>query len=173
MLSFFKQLGLGHKEGEPNGKKLTLPLLLGLAILGVALLLFGGTEKKQTESKNEAYVLEEDELILYQEHLEKRVQELCASVQGVGEVTVVVTLAGGFSSEYATQWRDGNQEYVILGSGSSASGLFLSRSAPEIAGIGVVCHGGASAQVRQELTALLCAAFDLSSNRIYVTAAKK
>ena len=172
MLSFFKQLGFGQKDSESDTRRPPLPWLLALALLGVVLLILGGTEKKQAEIREEIYRPEEDELILYQTHLEQRVKELCNSVQGVGEVTVVVTLAGGFSTEYATQFRDGNEEYVILGSGSSATGLFLSRSAPEIAGIGIVCQGGAGAQVRQELTALLSSAFDVSSNRIYITAAK-
>ena len=172
MFSFLKQLKIGSHTDSPQGNRYALPLLLGLAILGVALLLFGGSKEAEQQETESPYSLKEDELIIYQTHLEERVKTLCASVEGVGEVTAIVTLSGGFSSEYATQWKDGNEEYVILGSGSSASGLFLSRSAPRIAGIGVVCHGGANARVQQELTALLSAAFDLSSNRIYVTEAK-
>ena len=88
-----------------------------------------------------------------------------------GNVTVVVTLSGSFESVYATEWPDGNEEYVILGSGSSAAPIYLSRSAPEIAGIGIVCSGGANDNVKRELIALLSATFHISSNRIYITEA--
>ena len=61
------------------------------------------------------------------------------------------------------------EEYVILGSGSSASPIYLSRTAPEIAGIGIVCSGGANDNVKRELISLLSATFHISSNRIYIT----
>ena len=109
--------------------------------------------------------------MIYQDYLEKRIKTLCESVSGVRNVTVVVTLSGSFESVYATEWPDGNEEYVILGSGSSASPIYLSRSAPEIAGIGIVCSGGANDNVRRELISLLSATFHISSNRIYITEA--
>jgi stage III sporulation protein AG len=78
-------------------------------------------------------------------------------------------LEGGFQSVYATEYQNGNESYVIVGSGSSAKPLFLSREAPQIAGVGIVCRGGNSASVRHELTILISAAFPVPSNRIYVT----
>ena len=164
MFSFFKS------DNKKGGEKTRLWIILIGAVAGVALLLFGshGIQKeKAVELENRA--LSEDELILYQQHLEEQIKSLCAKVKGVGEVTAIVTLEGGFSSEYATEWKDGNETYVILGSGSSQNGLFLSRSAPKIAGIGIVASGGNNAGVKQELTALLSAAFNLPSNRIYIT----
>ena len=104
--------------------------------------------------------------------LEEKVKNLCSTVDGVGSVSVIVTLEGGFSSEYAVEYKDGNEEYVIIGGGSSQNGLFLTRNTPKIAGVGVVCHGGMNPSVQRELTALLSAALDLPSNRIYITAAK-
>ena len=41
----------------------------------------------------------------------------------------------------------------------------------EIAGIGIVCSGGANDNVRRELISLLSATFHISSNRIYITEA--
>jgi stage III sporulation protein AG len=149
--------------------------ILGGAFLGILLLLLGGgalfSEKKE-ETEVAPYRPEEDEVVLYQTYLEERVRALCRSVRGTGNVTAVVSLSGSFSSVYATEWKDGNEEYVILGSGSSAAPIYLTRATPEIVGIGIVCDGGADAAVRRELTELLSATFHLSSNRIYVTAAK-
>ena len=156
---------------KENGR-LRLYLLLGCGLLGILLIVFGSSGKKAEQSNTEKpYSTTEDELIIYQDYLEERIRKLCESVSGVKNVTVVVTLSGTFESVYATEWPDGNEEYVILGSGSSAAPIYLSRSAPEIAGIGIVCSGGANDNVRRELISLLSATFHISSNRIYIAEA--
>ena len=154
---------------KENGR-LRLYLLLGCGVIGILLILFGSGEKKAQETTQEPlYSTASDELVIYQDYLESRIKKLCESVSGVGNVTVVVTLSGSFESVYATEWPDGNEEYVILGSGSSASPIYLSRSAPEIAGIGIVCSGGDDAYVRAEIISMISAAFDLGSNKIFVS----
>ena len=161
------------KKGNPaqNGK-MRLYFLLGCGVLGILLILFGsGTKTTEKKLEEAPYSTSTDELVIYQDYLEARIKTLCESVNGVRNVTVVVTLSGSFESVYATEWPDGNEEYVILGSGSSASPIYLSRSAPEIAGIGIVCSGGSNDNVRRELISLLSATFHISSNRIYITEA--
>ena len=161
------------KKGTATEKgRLRLYLLFGCGVLGILLILFGSSEQKTEESAKETpYSTATDELVIYQDYLEERIRALCESVSGVKNVTVVVTLSGTFESVYATEWPDGNEEYVILGSGSSASPIYLSRSAPEIAGIGIVCAGGSNDNVRRELISLLSATFHISSNRIYIAEA--
>jgi stage III sporulation protein AG len=164
-----------QRETDPaKAGKLRLLVILGGAILGIILLLFAGgnsfSSDRSDETKETAN--EEETLRAYQNYLESRVKSICESVAGVGGVTVVVTLDGDFEEIYAKELKDGNEEYVIVGSGSNASALHLSRLTPKIAGIGVVCHGGANADIRQELTSLLAAAFDVPTNRIYITQAK-
>ena len=166
MFDFFKKGTL-----KENGK-LRFYLLLGCGLLGILLILFGSSSKTTEKTPTETpYSTSTDELVIYQDYLEARIKKLCESVSGVRNVTVVVTLSGSFESVYATEWPDGNEEYVILGSGSSASPIYLSRSAPEIAGIGIVCSGGSNDNVRRELISLLSATFHISSNRIYITEA--
>lgn len=162
MLSLFK-------NNSSTASKSKLWIILGGAALGVLLILLGSSTPNSTSQSNTATTFDQNELILYQDYLEERVINLCQSVPGVGKVTAVVTLAGGFEEIYATQWESGNEVYVILGSGSSASPLQISRALPQIAGIGIVCDGGGNAAVRQELTDLLSATFDLATHRIYVT----
>ena len=166
MFDFLKKGSL-----KENGR-LRLYLLLGCGVLGILLILFGSSTKTAEKTSTETpYSTSTDELVIYQDYLEKRIKTLCESVSGVRNVTVVVTLSGSFESVYATEWPDGNEEYVILGSGSSAAPIYLSRSAPEIAGIGIVCSGGANDHIRRELISLLSATFHISSNRIYITEA--
>ncbi len=167
MFSFFKS-----QNGDSPKKSYLWLLLLG-AIVGIALLFLGNRESiTSAESQEASYELSQDEVIIYQNYLEEKVASLCSSVNGVENVRVIITLEGGFSSEYAVEYKDGNEEYVIIGSGASQGGLFLARSLPKIAGVGIVCTQGLNPSVQKELTALLSAALDLPSNRIYVTAAK-
>ena len=146
-------------------------LILGAAI-GVLLLLIGSGNKTSTENtEHQIYDPSSDETVIYQNYLEQEIKKLCQSVSGVGNVTVAVTLSNGFESIYATEWKDGEESYVILGSGSSASALYLSRALPTIAGIGIVCTGGGDIRVQNKLIPLLSATFSVSSNRIYITEA--
>jgi stage III sporulation protein AG len=95
-------------------------------------------------------------------------------------VQVVVTLAGGYEYVYARDlvsktdsdsytWEE---SYVIVGSGSAQSPLLLVKKQPEIAGVGIVCTGGADARVQNELTALVSAAFGIGTNKIHVSGAQ-
>ena len=164
------------EETSPeNAGKLRLILILAGGILGVVLLMLANGKlfaKEAEEPVDHTERSAQEELEDYQVYLEGRIRAICESVEGVSGVSVAVTLSGSFSEIYATETVDGNEEYVIVGSGSSASALHLSHEAPEITGIGVVCRGGGNADVRRELTALISAAFHVPSNRIYVAEAK-
>lgn len=163
----------GFKKGDGRGRTV---LIAALALCGVLLLVFGGSLRKQTETGAEVETSTDTarELAEYRASLETAIAALCTSVEGVGSVTVALTLSGGFCEVYATEaTQDGGSKYVIVGSGSGAHALLLSRDAPAIEGIGIVCRGGGDATVRRELTALLSAAYHVPSNRIYITEAKR
>lgn len=166
MLTLFKR----NREGDEKSNPRLWIILIG-AVLGVGLLLFGGNTAKKTDDvqKENTYSPEQDEMVLYQRYLEGRVKTLCESVSGIGDVTVIVTLSGSFESVYATELTEEGEEYVIVGSGSSAQALFLSREAPSIAGVGIVCGKGSSAAAKQELISLVSAALNVPTNRIYIT----
>ncbi|MBQ7173292.1 MAG: hypothetical protein IJR88_04165 [Clostridia bacterium] len=145
-------------------------LILGIAALGMGLLLFGNF---RTAKKEEAPRSDKEELEAYRNDLREEIESLCKSVHGVGRATVALTLDGGFTSVYACEKSSsGSETYVKLGSGSSASGLLLERRPPGILGIGVVCDGGDSPAVVSELTALLAATYKLPMTRIHVSPSK-
>ena len=100
-------------------------------------------------------------------------ETLCRRVSGVGGVTAIVTLDGGFSYEYATDKKvtvgGESTSYITVGSGSDKSLVFITERPPTIVGIGVVCEGGNDPTVRREVVSLLSAAFGVGSNKIYVT----
>ncbi len=134
--------------------------------VGLIFLLWGSFGFGDGEARNTP-----DELELYCKYLEDQAVRLCESVEGVSNVTVALTLEGGFEQVYAADKKttSGGQsiEYVKVGSQLCA----VSVATPNVAGIGVTCRGGDNELVRAELTALLCAAFGVKANRIYITEA--
>ena len=162
MFSFLK------KDNNKNGEKKPKWLPIAILALGIALILFGSaTQSKSTEAEATAPTVK-DELTNYQEYLEERVQALCRSM-GLEDATAIVTLESGFEEVYASEFRDGNEEYVIIGSGSGAHPLLLYSNAPEIMGIGVVFKSPISIDRQNQLLGLLSTSFHTPTNRIYIT----
>ena len=148
--------------------KSTVFIIIG-AVIGILLLLLGSFGGK----KESAALSETDQIEAYCQYLEKQAVRLCESVSGVSEVTVTLTLEGGFEQVYAadkTVSGSGQSiEHVKLGSGSAAALCAVSVASPKVVGIGVTCKGGRDAALRAELTALLSAAFGIGANKIYIT----
>ena len=153
--------------------KLFLPIML--AIIGIALLLVGNImSKNDTENSDEQNSCDLSSLDAseFASETERRVEEICASVNGVGSVHAVVTLGGGYRAIYAVDSQASNSSYknqtVLTGNGASEKPLLIGYQNPEIVGIGVVCSGGDNAQVRADIVSLISAAFNISTNKIYV-----
>lgn len=160
---------------KKNGK---LAVALLCMLLGAALLLFGNrfTQKDESGTGSPAPPTPAQTAEEYRASLEARMEAICAQVAGVGEVDVAVMLNGGFSYVYATDKKTTvggeSHTYVTVRGGDGEELVYLSESAPDIVGIGVVCTGGMDPTVRREVTALLSAAFGVGSNKIYVTGRK-
>ena len=146
---------------------------LGFAV-GVALLLLGSIafEKKETVIAESAATNSYEAFLEYKEGLRLEIEGLCRSVDGVGNVHAVVFFDGIGESVYAQNTQSGNtekSEYVVIGSGSSSHALYLGESLPKLSGIGVVCDTGGRDNVKNELAALLSAAYGLPLTRVYVS----
>ena len=175
--NFGRTVGAMKKSGK-------LWIALGCVLLGVILLLFGGEWKKvfmgdgnksaaspSEATGGEVQILSMEE---YRVAIERRVCDICAHVSGAGRVYAVVNLAGGYEYIYATDQKitSGGEtyEYIVIGNGNDERVVYLTERVPEILGIGVVCSGGGSLEVRNEITALLSAAFGVGSHKVYVAA---
>ena len=115
-----------------------------LLIVGVLLIIFAASQKKSSPEVKETDSLEE-----YRRELEDRVENLCASVEGVGKCKVYVTFSRGEQSSYK-------------------GSVLIESKPPEVMGVSVVCSGGDKPQVKRELTEMLCALFDIGTNRVAI-----
>ncbi len=156
-----------EKKEKPLARELLKkPLVLVLAVAGVLLLLFGSTSFSAEPTKATDLFADTES---YRKALEEELTALCEQVKGAGNVHLLLTLDGTEEAVYAKDERqNGGTDYVVSG----GDGLLLYRKHPAVLGVALACTGGADPTVRAELTALLSAALDIGSNRIYITAAQ-
>lgn len=144
--------------------------LVGLVLLGVLLIIFGSGGEKKEENVRES--IEELDPSAYADMLEGRIEELCNRIDGVSGAYAVVTLKGGYRAIYATDSQEGSSssknQTVVIGSGSAEQAILEGYSYPEIAGIGIVCRGGESYEVKNKIVSLISSTFNISANKIFV-----
>lgn len=167
----------GTVENIKKNSKLWIAILV--AVVGILLLIFGGKmgrDKPDDSNSAKQPGSTTDQKLSMEEYrcaLEKRICYICSQVDGVGNVSVIVSLESGFEYVYATDIKHSGSgesvQYIVIGSGSEEHVVYLTEKVPSIAGIGVVCQGGADPNIKRELTYLLSAAFEVSTNKIYVT----
>lgn len=137
-------------------------LLLGLAA-GVMLLFLGGMSEQteKTASDDEVFSFE-----AYEEELAGRLEEMIARLDGVSGVHVMLTLERSYSEELAGE----EGEYLTVRESDGGQGtVTLSREAPAVKGVAVICKGGNSAEIQQEIISMLSALLKLPSHRIFVS----
>ena len=143
-----------------------------VAIVVIMIILGGFASKEKEESKAVFSSFENKDPMEYATFVEQKVKDICSGVSGVGEVTVVVTLEGGYRTVYALNSQSSQSghksEVVLTGSGSSESALVVGYEYPRISGIGIVAEGGGSSKIKQTIISLVYAAFDISTNKIEV-----
>lgn len=158
--------------------KILIALMGGL--LGIFLLVSGGrSEAKNNAETSSVQDVKDQKLTMeeYRQAIEARVCNICVQVYGVGNVSAVVSLENGFEYVYAadnkTSATGESLQYIVIGSGADESLVYLTEKVPRVSGIGVVCDGGDDASIRRELTYLLSAAFEVPTNKIYITRKKQ
>ena len=137
-------------------------LLVGLAA-GVMLLFLGSkTEVSKAPASTEKVFSFES----YEKELAIRLEEMIARLDGVSEVHVMITLERSYAEELAGE--DG--EYLTVRKSDGGQGtVTISREAPKVKGVAVVCKGGKSPDKQKEIIAMLSALLELPSHRIFVS----
>ena len=162
---------VNYMKKKGSFKVVAIGFIIGLALLLIGSLALGDGEEgggevsADVESSYEAF-------LEYKSALRQEIEGACLSVRGVRSAHAVVFFDGIGESIYAQNTQSGNtekNEYVIIGSGSSSHALYLGESLPPLSGIGVICETGGSDAVKNEIAALLSAAYGLPLTRIYIS----
>lgn len=152
--------------------------VLLVILAGVVLLLLPGggeQEKPAAQAQSESSAGQDFDLA----QTEQRLARALSRIDGAGEVTVVLTLAGSgrqvLAQDSTSSWQEGGQEEsrttVVLSQGSGVQQtVALQQLSPEFQGALVVCSGGDDPAVRLTLTQAVSALTGLGADKISVCA---
>lgn len=158
--------------------RLRLIILLGLT--GIAMILLSGMlPKKQTaEARAEPppAASAENDPDAYRILLEERLTALLSRMDGVGTVTVMITVGGSAEQIYASEIRDSRSENstqsssapVLTRSNGNESALLTETRYPAVCGAAILCTGGGHAAVQEHVAQAASALLGIPVNQIYV-----
>ncbi len=147
--------------------------LLVIGVIAGLLLVFVGNGEESTATPVEDLTAsgfsETDDYITT---LELRVSRLLEAMDGVSGVSVILLPDITGETVYAQNGRyEGGtmteREYVFTD--KDGKPMVVRLVYPKLRGIAVVCRGGSNPITQEKIISLLCALFDLSSGKVYVT----
>ena len=167
--------------------RIVIIIICGVVILAGSLF-DGGSVVKESDSgkntENENILSEDDALDImnkYAKQQEIKLKTMLESMDGVGEVKVMVTLA---SSEEKVALKDTEtgenkgkdtdsvskkSESVLIKNNGDENPYVVSVTAPKIAGVAVVCEGADGGKKDSEIIEMIGSLFDIESHKIKIT----
>ncbi len=153
-----------------SGTKYFGIIAIGL-IAGIILMIMPSSSNEPSDSKSETSITSEE----YCKRLEEKAETLIKELKGVDECEVFITLKSGYRYIYATDQhvreqsggKDTDKTVVLADNGNGESPLLIEETMPEVAGVAIVCRG-AGYETQYRIIELICALFDIESNRISV-----
>ena len=128
-----------------DDKKLTVALVVGAVL--ILFLSLGGLKGGEAEAAARPY----EDRSAYEAELERRLTDILSEIEGIGELSVMVTLDTSEQTEY------GKNEDMLL-----------SVKMPQVRGVIVVCGGGDSVIVQEKVVRAVTGVFAVSSTRVSV-----
>lgn len=159
--------------------KVRLIVITGIA--GMVLILLSGLladsgTSAQTQPEPQQSVLCDAET--YRADLETRLTALLSRMDGVGSVTVMVTVGGSAEQVYAQEVKRASSDHsvqteydpVLARHGSDESAVIAETRYPAVTGAAILCTGGGHAAVRERVVQAATAVLGIPSNQVYVGA---
>lgn len=159
-----------------KGSKKGLYLCALLGISAMLMILFSDSGKREEISDNSAALppggISGDSDFI--RRTEEDLESILCAIDGVGDTKVMVTAKGSEEFVYAENESEGKEEqkHVILKKGSEEEALVRTVNSPKITGVVVVCEGGGSDRVREEVLRAVTAALDIPSSSVHVAKMK-
>lgn len=159
-----------------------LKILVGLGMTGLLCLLWSGMTEHTPEESAEVQIQETEaelaaEAEQYAAALEERLEGILSRMDGVGRCEVMLTVRSGTAYAYVQDVQQSsageNLSYerncVRLDTGSGETPLVERVVYPEITGVLVVCEGGESNVVKEQIHGAVHAVLNVPANQICVT----
>lgn len=145
--------------------------LLGMILVSASELM--PDSEAVTDEKMAVYSYENDEE-------KSELEQIISKIKGVGKVSVMLTYEGTTENIYANnvseqkneKENNREEEHIILDKGNTEEGLLVKSVYPRVTGVAVVCEGGGSASVKNEITQMLKALYNITSSNISISEMK-
>jgi len=151
-------------------------LLLAFILIIGCVMAISPSKEKQASAEDAPSIFDES---VYESQLEERLKKLIEQIDGVGSVSVMITLEGSAlctyaqnSSENIASDGDVKKETNIVLSTKSTSvkeAVVSGYTMPEIKGAAVVCKNKLSAVMLEKVIGTVSASLGISTDKIYVT----
>lgn len=153
-----------------KNKKIVLAILLSLGIIFLILSEYDFSRADGTETS----AFNEEEYIL---NLETRLSEIIGKMDGISDVSVMITLERGveyrYAKETASNGLSASGETSVFQLQSSSDGgevpILIATDSPIVKGVSIVCRGAESAVMQNKIISLVASTLNLNRNQIYVT----
>lgn len=149
-----------------------------LGVIGAAMILLSGTlPHKHADTRNSEIPASScTEPDTYRQQLEERLTDLLSQMEGVGEVTVMVTVGGSSAQIYAEEVkaaRSSNSQQsesapVLTRNGSTESPLIAETRYPSVCGAVILCTGGSHAVIQERIKQAASTLLGIPAAKIYV-----
>lgn len=185
--------GLRTGEKLPKKNQLILILLTGILLLVIVFPVPDSSDEgvgRQSETGRETMTAGSQDTGDYEKYLEEKTVRVLEDVEGVGEVTVMITLKSDgqkiiekdqSSSSQTTEEEDSSggtrsvedqssdKTSIYEQSSDGASTPYVSKElAPEVEGVVVIADGGDNAVVAQNITEAVQALFGVEAHKIKI-----
>ena len=163
-------------------------LLFVVGLAGIVLIAFADFSPKKTQQKEDASQEQQTQQVEdYAAGLESRLTQMLEGVDGVGKVSVMVTLENTTEYVYAqTEKNDSDYEtsagertvekssydndYILVkDEDGTLHALTQTTMYPAVQGVAVVCSGADDIKVVKRVTELVSTVLGITTNRVYVT----
>lgn len=160
-------------NGLFKGKKSAVLLLIGV-IAGLILIFTGTSEKKTSESSLPNLYDQLEVTDKYISDLEVRVTHILSQMDGISNVSVIITADSCAETVYAQNGRyEGGslseKEYVIVDRNGSDEPIIIKLVYPRVRGVAVVCYGGSNPINQEKISKLIASLLDIAQNQVYVS----
>ncbi len=160
------------KKGKE--KLLAVAALAGVLLIALSECDAGGNTAASAQSAGDNTSLSTEQ---YTQQLEQRLSQLLSTIDGAGQVQVMVTLESSSVSNYganeshsSSNGNSTSESSIVIIDGSDGDvPLIVSESMPAVAGVAIVCEGGDISSVRENIILTVKTVLNIASSRIYVT----
>ncbi|MCD7803739.1 MAG: hypothetical protein LUH03_01080 [Oscillospiraceae bacterium] len=148
-----------------SGKQI---IYLAVAVLSVILILALNSFESDDEDTSDSETIP-DVSSEYTEELKLQLEKIISKIDGVGDVTVMLTIESSASYVYTTDIEkdelETKTETVIIG---NKEALIERIDNPQVSGVLVVCTGGDRAVIQEQVIKAVSTVLDIPSNKVYV-----